>query len=93
MTGNRVVNIALEVENEWMSREWQIEHMHLILLSSKIPLKLQQRDCFKRLESTGWGEQKRRGTQFCKLENLWMSHNLLGEPEKAENSPGLYHRF
>lgn len=22
-----------------------------------------------------------------------MSHNLLGEPEKTENSPGLYHRI
>lgn len=87
MTRNRVVNIALEVENEWMSREWQIEHMHLILLSFKTPLKLQQRDCLKRLKRRG--EWKRRKTQFCKQEYQWMSHNLLSEPEKAENSPGL----
>lgn len=60
MTRNRVVNIALEVENEWMSREWQIEHMRLILLSFKTPLKLQQRGCLKRLEPTGCGEWKRR---------------------------------
>ena len=38
------------------------------------------------------GEEKG-GTQFCKLESQWMSHNLLGEAEKAENSPGLYHRI
>ena len=94
MTGNGVVNITLEVENEWMSREWQTEHMHLILLSSKIPLKLQQRDYLKRPEPTRVGRVgKKRGTQLCELENQWMSHNLLDEPEKAENSPGLYHRI
>ena len=38
------------------------------------------------------GEEKG-GTQFCTIESWWMSHNLLGEPEKAENSPGLYHRI
>lgn len=78
MTGNRVVNITLEVENEWMSREWQTEHMHLILLSSKIPLKLQQRDCLKRLEPTRVGRvgEKKRGTHFCELENQWMMMNL-----------------
>ena len=78
-----------------MNREGQTEHMRLILLSSKSPTKATAKGLFKGLGPRRVGKmgEEEGGTQFRKLESQWMSHNLLDEFEKAENSPGLYHRI